>query len=190
MSNQKEPEGRIHPEMLVGISAVIIGLCALGVSLYETSLMRSEQRAAVVPILELGRSYNYSDADASRNRLSFIAQNVGIGPARVIDFRVTIDGESYPTWDAAVRILASVDDRIAYSLSTINGRTIPPERTIEMFSLSDLEHLEAILEEFERLDFEACFCSVFDECWTTRMTTFGASEPVEACVRTDESFTE
>ncbi|MBU2677456.1 MAG: hypothetical protein KJP16_10250 [Gammaproteobacteria bacterium] len=69
MSSQNDPKGKIQPEMLVGISAVVIGLCALGVSFYETSLMRSEQRAAVVPILELGRSYNYSETDSSRNRL-------------------------------------------------------------------------------------------------------------------------
>ena len=190
MSSQDTRKGKIHPEMLVGISAVVIGLCALGVSLYETSLMRSEQRAAVVPILELGRSYNVSVTDPSRNRLSFIAQNVGIGPARVIDFRVTIDGEPYPTWDAAMRELADVDERVSYSMSTIGGRTIPPDRTIEMFNLSDLEHLDAILEDFERVDFVACYCSVFDECWTTTMTTFGASVPAEGCVRTDGSFTE
>jgi hypothetical protein len=190
MRNQNEAKDRIHPEMLVGISAVVIGLCALGVSLYETSLMRSEQRAAVMPILELGRSYNYSESDPSRNRLSFIAQNVGIGPARVIDFRVTIDGEFHTTWDAAIRVLAGAEDRIPYSMSTINGRTIPPDRTIEMFNLSELEHLEAILENFESLDFEACYCSVFDECWTTKMTTFGASEPIEGCARTDDSFAE
>lgn len=190
MSSQNEPGGRIHPEMLVGISAVVIGLCALGVSLYETSLMRSEQRAAVVPILELGRSYNYSKTDPSRNRLSFIAENVGIGPARVIDFRVTVDGEPHATWDAAMRTLTGAKDRISYSMSTINGRTIPPERRIEMYNLLDLEHLEVILDDFERIDFEACYCSVFDECWTTRMTTFGASEPVESCTRADDSFAE
>ena len=143
-----------------------------------------------MPILELGRSFNYSAANPSRNRLSFIAQNVGIGPARVIDFRVTIDGEFYKTWDEAIRTLAGVEDRVSYSMSTINGRTIPPDKTIEMFELSDLDHLPAILQDFERVDFEACYCSVFDECWTTKMTTFGASEPVESCTRTDDSFAE
>ena len=176
--------------MLVGASAVVIGLCALGVSLYETSLMRAEQRAAVVPILELGRSYNVSPSDPSRNRLSFIAQNVGIGPARVVDFRVTVDGQPFTTWDSAIRVLASTEDRVSYGVSTINGRTIPPDRTIEMFDLSDLEHLDAILENFERVEFEACYCSVFDECWTTKMTTFGASEPVEGCTRSKGSFNE
>ena len=190
MSSETESSGRIHPEMLVGVSAVIIGLCALGVSLYETSLMRSEQRAAVVPILELGRSYNVSATDPSRNRLSFLAQNVGIGPARVIDFRVTVDGELFTTWEAAIRAVTDAESSISYAMSTINGRTIPPDKTIEMFKLSDLEYLDAILVNFERVDVEACYCSVFDECWTTKMTTFGASEPVDSCTRTDGSFTE
>ena len=42
---------KLQPEMLVGISAVVIGVCALGVSLYETKLMREEQRAAVLPMI-------------------------------------------------------------------------------------------------------------------------------------------
>ena len=67
--------GKIEPEMLVGLSAVLIGVCALGVSLYETSLMREEQRAAVMPILELGRSYNVSSSDPSSNRFALLAQN-------------------------------------------------------------------------------------------------------------------
>lgn len=67
--------------MLVGVSAVVIGVCALAVSLYETNLMQEQQRAAVMPILELARSYNASADDPSNNRLGIVAQNVGIGPA-------------------------------------------------------------------------------------------------------------
>lgn len=136
MTSRRQPDSKIHPEMLVGTSAV------------------------------------------------------GIGPARVVDFRVTVDGVPLPTWENAIRALTGAESRVACSMSTINGRTIPADKTIDMFNLSDLQHLETILENFDRLDFEACYCSVFDECWTTKMTTFGASEPTEGCVRTAESFTE
>ena len=183
-------ESRFHPEMVVGISAVIIGVCALAVSLYETSLMREEQRAAVIPIMELGRSYNTSRSDPSKNRLALIAQNVGIGPARVLDFRVTVDGRAHPTWDAAMRELTGRDERVAYSMSVINNRTIPPDKTVRMFELADMDLLNIILDEMDRLEFEACYCSIFDECWTTKNTAFGASEPVESCTPSDGSFTE
>lgn len=65
MSEQEQKRRKIYPEMLVGISAVVIGLCALGVSLYETSLMRQEQRAASLPLLELSRSYNLNAGESS-----------------------------------------------------------------------------------------------------------------------------
>lgn len=190
MTDKTSPRGKLHPEMLVGISAVVIGLCALGVSMYETSLMREEQRAAVIPIVELGRSYNISRDDPSRNRLSLLAMNVGIGPARVLDFTVTVDGTPQPTWDAAMRALTGSDEGISHGMSVINGRTIPPDKTVQMFQLTDMRFLEKISAETERLDFAACYCSVFDECWTTRYSTFGSSEPVSFCERSESSFTE
>lgn len=184
--------GRLSAEMLVGVSAVFIGVCALLVSLYETSLMRAEQRSAVMPLLELGRSYfvNNLEEDADKWRLSLIAENVGIGPARVQDFVVSVDGEPVPTWRVAFQKLLGRDVRIRYGQSTINGRTIPAERRITMFDLSSTELASEIMGTFDRLEFKACFCSVFDECWTTSYSTFGKVEPVQQCVPSDASFNE
>ncbi len=192
MADETRRKPGIHAEMLVGVSAVIIGVCALGVSLYETSLMREEQRAAVMPLLELSRSYNLqtSETPGEGSRLWLQAQNVGIGPARIEDFRVTVDGAPQPTWDAAFRTLIGHDSPISYGQSTINGRTIPPDRLVTMMKLNDSELAEDILGEFDRLEFEACFCSIFDECWTTSYSGFGAANPVDSCQRSDSSFTE
>jgi len=183
---------RIHPEMLVGVSAVLIGVCALGVSLYETSLMREEQRAAVIPLLELSRSYNFGQGDSDDRgiRLYLQAENVGIGPARVLDFRVTVDGAPKQSWQAAMQALLGRDASISYEQSTINGRTIPPERSVTMFDLNDTDLVPEIIAEFDRFDFEACFCSVFDECWTSSYSTFGATAKVESCQRSENSFNE
>jgi len=178
--------------MLVGVSAVIIGLCALGVSLYETSLMREEQRAAVIPLLELARSYSIdrNNPAAETSSLKLHATNVGIGPARILDFRVTVDGKPQPTWNAAIGELLGRDQSLSYIQSTINGRTIPPDRTIVMMDLNDTELVESILNEFDRFDFEACYCSVFDECWRTLYSVSGTGSAVESCERSESSFKE
>lgn len=192
MTDDNPRKPRIQPEMLVGASAVLIGVCALGVSLYETSLMREEQRAAVIPLMELGRSFLvYDDETQIENwRLSLHAENVGIGPARVMDFHVTVDGVPKTTWSAAMQALIGRTEPIAYIQSTINGRTIPPDRSVTMFDLRDTELTKEIIDEFDRLDFQACFCSVFDECWTTHYSTFGATNATEECQRSDNSFQE
>ncbi len=192
MTDGEENRKRIHPEMLVGVSAVLIGVCALAVSVYETRLMRSEQRSAVLPMLELSRSYYATDLeeDAARWRLLLQAENVGIGPARVQDFRVLVDGEPQPTWKDSMQALLGRDALVLYGQSTINGRTIPPERRVTMFDLNNTELARELVGEFERIDFEACYCSVFDECWVTSYSGFGTTESVEACERSDDSFTE
>ena len=192
MSDKSRKNLLRNPEMLVGISAVIIGVCALGVSLYETSLMREEQRAAVLPMLELARSYSLGkpdDADRSQ-RLQLLAENVGIGPARVVDFRVTVDGTPYKTWGEAVQALVGTNERIRYSQSVIRGRTLPPDRSVTMFTMIDDALPGQVIAEFERFNYEACFCSIFDECWTTSYSSFGQSTPVEACRPGDHSFME
>jgi hypothetical protein len=192
MTDDNSRKPLIQPEMLVGISAILIGVCALGVSLYEASLMRQEQRAAVIPLMELGRSYLRGEGEASAGewRLLLHAENVGIGLAGVMDFHVTVDGIEKPSWGAAMQALTKRDDPITYAQSTINGRTIPPERVVTMFELSDTELVKEIIDEFDRLDYEACFCSIFDECWTTSYSTFGAANAVEACHRSADSFEE
>jgi hypothetical protein len=182
----------VQAEMLVGISAVVIGVCAVAVSLYETSLMRKEQRASVLPLLELGRSYfvNPEGQQRDKQRLTLSAENVGIGPARVMDFKVTVDGKPQPTWEKAMQALLDTTDPIGYGQSSINGRTIPPERTVTMFDLADADLAPGILEQFGRLEYEACFCSVFDDCWTTSYARFGEVTAIEKCQRSDSSFQE
>jgi hypothetical protein len=177
-------------EMIVAVSAVIVGVCALGVSLYETSLMREQQRAAVVPMLELSRSFSISRErpDDPNTRLHLQVENVGIGPARVQDFRVYVDGEPQLTWRATMQALLGRQDDIRFGQSTINGRTIPPERLITIFELNSLNHAVEIAGAFSKLEFEACFCSIFDECWTTSYRSLGKVEPVEACVQSESSF--
>jgi hypothetical protein len=176
--------------MLVGVSAVVIGVCALGVSLYETKLMREEQRSAVLPLIELARSHYNDPENPDQWRLSLHAENVGIGPARIRDFIVTVDGDPHPTWGSAMAALMGRSVTVGYGQSSINGRTIPPERLVTMFDLSDTALTAEIVRNFDRLDFQACFCSVFDECWTTSYSGFGNAMPVAECVPGDASFTE
>lgn len=180
---------RVQPEMLVGVSAVVIGICALSVSLYEVNLMREEQRAAVVPLMEIGHSYFVSSADDRGNdwQLSLHVENVGLGPARVMDFHVMVDGLPQLTWRSAMKTLIGRDLPIAITLSTINGRIIPANRSIRMFHLEDGQLATELIAEFSRLQIEACFCSVFDDCWTTNKSE-SVPVPVKSCQASETSF--
>lgn len=181
---------KVSSEMVVAVSAVLVGVCALAVSLYETSLMRTEQRAAVMPILELSRSINLNrdNPEDPSTRLNLQVENVGIGPARVKDFRVTVDGETVLTWRDMLEAMLGREADVSFGQSTINGRTITPQRRDTIFELNSKAYALELNAEFSRLDFEACYCSIFDECWTTSYRSFGISESVEQCETSDASF--
>ena len=193
MTEESPAKKGIQAEMLVGLSAVFIGICALAVSLYEAKLMREEQRSSVLPIVELGRSYFTRGEMGADNewRLLLHAENVGIGPAVIADFRVTVDGEPHPTWRSAMQALVGANVPVEYSQSTITGRTIPPERSITMFDLANSQIAGDIIAEMGRLNFEACYCSVFDECWTSDYAGgFASGTPAPSCKRDENSFQE
>lgn len=70
MNDSPRPERsrRLSPDMIAALSAVVIGVCALGVSLYQASimreqsrLMREQQRASVWPNVAVENSYTGDD---------------------------------------------------------------------------------------------------------------------------------
>ena len=172
--------------MLVALSAVIIGVCALVVAFYEVRIMRADQRASVLPLIELRRSAHMTATDDFDEpgivmQLEFNAENVGIGPAKIVDFRVTVDERPFKTWGDAIRELLGYDESISYSNTTIMGRTIPAGRSIEMFGVTAPELANDINANIDRIDFQACFCSVFNECWTARYKDFDTTSEVAGC---------
>ncbi|MEM8982395.1 MAG: hypothetical protein AAGC71_05175 [Pseudomonadota bacterium] len=178
-----------NPEMLVGISAVFIGLAALGVSLFEAHLMRQEQRAAVLPILELSQSFDIDESSTEQAtwRFSLQAHNVGIGPAIIRDFVVLADGKRQATWNDAMQVITASTAGLPYRQSWINGRTIPPGGQVVMFDYVGPVNLSKIATQSKRLQFEACYCSVFNECWRVEFGTAGTTRATDNCASTRDA---
>ncbi len=180
------------PESMVGLSAVLISIVAVGVSAYEASLIRSSQHAAAWPNIQLNRSMFYSDGENGERiwTLTFNAENVGVGPALIKDFKVTVDGEAYPTWGAAIKTLDEDADGLAYGQSSINGTTVPVGRTVQMFQIRHPTLARELYDAMDSLDFKACYCSIFGDCWTASYQAEQSATPVKTCKPSEDSFTE
>jgi hypothetical protein len=182
-----------RPESIIGICAVIVSVVAVAVAAYEARLQREWQRAAVWPHVQLDRSYYLTDPNSepdSRGRtLTLNAENVGVGPAHVRDFHVTVDGKLQATWGDVMRALLGTEEEFQYGQSTILGTILPPERKIQLLQLSSQSYSDRLYGEMNRLDFSACFCSVFDECWQTSYRETQAKK-VEHCAPDENSFKE
>src|SRR5918996_447484 len=81
----------IEPDMLVALSAMVVGVCALVVSIVEVRIMRDEQRANAWPRVEA--LVNTGDNYVIR------LVNKGFGPALIKGLMVTVDGTPVRNWD-------------------------------------------------------------------------------------------
>lgn len=173
---------RLNTDLVVAGSAVLISLCALGVSIYEAALMREQQaifreqqKAAVWPFLEVGPSFN-------DDGLGFTVYNQGVGPARIEDVRVTLDAEPLQTWNDLLR--ATLDTIPGYTFSSTNERVVPAGGSIASFRLPDPDLARALRDRLGERDlgFALCYCSVYDDCWRIRDQDRAR---VEACAPSD-----
>lgn len=71
------------PSWLTAASAMLIGLCALAVSIYQSLLMHEQQRISVWPHVLLGHHWQRDDTGMPQV-YSYSVRNVGIGLARVM----------------------------------------------------------------------------------------------------------
>jgi hypothetical protein len=182
----------------VAASMIISAISALVATLHTGKTMTAlvEQNAKLVragstPMLEFGHGNQRVDGAKS---LEFGVGNVGSGLARVVWFELRVDGKAMPDMRAAV--LAVLPDSkipkgvpINVTTSQIAQRTLSPSAQQRLFSWSrpDASETELLrawealnVARFKRITVEACYCSVFQECWTSNLNS-DVPKPVPEC---------
>ncbi len=171
-----------RPQSIIALAAVVLSVCGLFIAIYEAALIRREQRASVWPYLEVGASVEAS-------RFEIRVRNTGVGPARVHAAAVSVEGETVSDWADLLRRAGSDAEEPGFYYSLIRGRVLPRDSESEViFRVTDAsgEAASALIESLSRemmagrLDVTVCYCSVYEECWTSRLQDlFQRSRAVE-----------
>ena len=152
-------------DRIVGFSAIFISLLTLVVFIYQTNIIREQQRMSVLPYLSL-----YSQHSGTPN-YQYILVNNGIGPA-VIESVKIIDGESEYEMDLPNYLSGHVPETAEikglYHSNLHPGQLIPAGKTIAILginnSLDSAEKLLKILGD-STLQMEIVYGNVYDERW-------------------------
>lgn len=160
-----------RPQSIIALSALLLSVCGVFIAIYEAALVRRQQRASVWPYVEVS-------ASLTRERIELRVQNTGVGPAQVRAAAVSQDGETRKGWADLIRGAGVGPLEVDTYYSLIRGRVLPRDSSPEViFRLTEeggvaAPALIALLrrEMLEgRLDVEVCYCSVFEECWTSSL---------------------
>jgi len=157
------------PEVLIALSAILIGVCSLFVAIYETSLTRKAQHASVWPHVDVAPSFRGGE-------FSLGVINSGVGPARIEAAWVSHSGERKQDWTDALSAVTGQPPTVDGYASVINGRVLPAgEREVILAFAREGAETTALISAIREhviegtFDVSVCYCSVFDECWVASM---------------------
>ncbi len=167
---------RISAQTSIALASAAIASCSLVLTYWTALQQRQHDRLSVVPYLRT--SFYYSQEKGLTLELS----NSGIGPAKLHQYQVYLDGKRLDTWDSLVlAYLPETASTGSVQYQALVGRgVLGSQKSVTMFGTKDPLIATKLRDGASRLSFHICYCSFYDECWIATNT-----EPkrVELCER-------
>lgn len=153
---------KLKPELLIALMAVLISFSTLFVYLYQSSIMKTQQKMSVWPHITFGPSW-------SNDQLTINIINKGVGPAIIKKVYIEINNNVI---DGIHELMNFVPDslRSDYNYSSIwPGQVIMSGENIQLFQNKNPATIKYLLElmEGEKIKIEICYCSIYNDCWTS-----------------------
>jgi hypothetical protein len=182
--------GHRRTDLIVASSAIFISVCSLALAIHQGHTMERLVEANSRPFLQFDTSNGQLRANGELVReLSAAVSNPGTGAARIERFSIALEGHLVGDWPdvlqrlkqeaVAKHVLAS--ERVA--IGQISYATVAPsylkgggEQIILQWARTeengDLWDYAESARQARRITLEACYCSIFDQCWVASTKSF------------------
>ncbi len=157
-------------DKILSISAMVVAVASIVVSVWQGVENRNHNRLAVVPRLDI--SYT-----TSANTFGFKVKNNGIGPAILSLRSINFDGKEIDWYDLnnlhSVRASLGFDAHLSFSIlrefSTIPAGT---EHVLFLFTSKKTDGMTAKKRIFDRIGFKMEYKSMYDETFTSLSSNY------------------
>jgi hypothetical protein len=197
------PEGpHAHPrktglprlDLVLAISAVFISGVSLYVAIEHGKTERDLVAANSWPFLQASID---AGGGASHDNIQLGLFNAGVGPAKLKWLEVFFDGAPVSSARDLLRRCCGLPDTgrdnqtLGLTLDYQVERVIARDEEVHLVTLAhdkaDTAVFGRLSQNLLRLKFQACYCSVFDQCWTSNLIGADATE-VKVCPKPATPF--
>jgi hypothetical protein len=182
-------------DLALPVSALLISVVSLVIGIHHGRTMQemAQANARLVqanswPLLQYATG---NGNDKGEPEITLKVENAGVGPAKLISLEIFQGERLIRTPRDLIAALGEPDARPNLSL----GVTVPMVMRAGTDTLilgMKREGNEVVWDKLNaerfRLRFRACYCSVFDECWVSDLSTV-SPQSVEHCAVTPNTFT-
>jgi hypothetical protein len=178
-------------DISLGVAAGIVSLVSLWLGLHSAHSMEKLVAANSYPYLDLGRSTHIIPKDGAqselRRKIEYEFLNGGIGPARIEWVEFTYKGKPVHNLKELIGACCSTAEGKGngfHARGNVQNSLVRPGGSLVMMSWSEPATpnplFDALHRSMDDMDFSACYCSVFDECYI-RKNDASKPQPVEQC---------
>jgi hypothetical protein len=168
-------------QLSISLASAVIAVCALGFSVYQSYLQRSFLKLSVRPRMTISLFYNDDGT-------GYMFGGTGMGYATLKTFEVLVDGSPQLSWLEMCRALGFATPP-HFDFTVPRSETVfKPDSYNKVFWIPSGPQSEELKSKAGRIAIRACYCSVFEECWTVD-SRGGPPEPVDQCPKPEITFT-
>jgi hypothetical protein len=186
-------------DMVVAFSALFISVVSLGIAILHGRTMEkmAEANARLVaanswPFLSYGAGTVTTDGVT---RVDIHVANTGVGPAKIESAELEWKGIAYGSDQAFLKACCGLDpSESAFDSDLLPNEVLRAGERIKFLGFTQSAS-PAVFAALQRamlsrdLQLQVCYCSIFDECWTSDLTTLSLKPtPVQACVQPKVPF--
>jgi len=185
-------------DITLGVAATVVSLVSLWLGLHSAHSMEKLVAANSYPYVELMRSSSGTTPLPGTNQVRDIVEyeliNNGVGPARIEWVEMRFKGKPVENITALLDACCRADKYNYDGLNRrggIEGALIRPGTSVKMFTwteqLTPNADFKALHRQMNDIEYSACYCSVFDECYV-RTSEGRKPEPVKQCTAPKVTF--
>jgi hypothetical protein len=158
----------LETNSIIAISAVVIALCSLFITIWQLHINRNHNRLSVKPHLFIDVDISHEDP------IKLILKNGGVGPAFIKNYRLFVDNKEITSsreqlYNDTIKKVGLDGYSYGFFLLSIKQAFLPDSKTdLFVFSNEGLENddVENIRENLERIKFIIEYESIYKESFT------------------------
>lgn len=177
---------RLSFETVGSITAIVVGVAALFVAWDEARSVRRQQAASVLPIVKMETPFMNGDDERS---FRIEVRNVGVGPAFFDRADILWDGELVTVAEELKFNAQEAAGEAGFWTSELDGYVLGGGESMLLYEVTwepgakgaEQRAYEVAALIRRSVQVEACYCSVYDDCWRTELNRQGRPEPADRC---------
>lgn len=157
-------------QVIIGVSAVLVSLCALFVSISQARLMREQMHLAVMPRIDISFSEN------SSKNLNVAINNCGIGPAEIVATKIEYNSIAVTNWDELFSIMNKDSLKLEdFSSTKLKNRMLVPMQIFPILTIPDGNLYKLLKANKEKVRITIYYKSLYNDYFVVCRESLGVS---------------